>query len=121
MDPFVTKPIVLIAEELSPATVEALGPDFDVRSVDGTDRPALLAALATAQAVLIRSATKMDAEAIASSTTLKVIATMDNHDGRLNTGMTGVAKIEGQTMPVWKAFSQAIIRFVKVQVWSWIP
>ena len=74
MDPFVTKPIVLIAEELSPATVEALGPDFDVRSVDGTDRPALLAALATAQAVLIRSATKMDAEAIASSTTLKVIA-----------------------------------------------
>jgi putative peptide zinc metalloprotease protein len=24
-------------------------------------------------------------------------------------------------MPVWKAFSQAIIRFVKVQVWSWIP
>ena len=56
-----TKPIVLIAEELSPATVEALGPDFDVRSVDGTDRPALLAALADAHAVLIRSATKMDA------------------------------------------------------------
>ena len=44
-----SKPIVLIAEELSPATVDALGPDFDVRSVDGTDRPALLAALADAQ------------------------------------------------------------------------
>ena len=27
------KPIVLIAEELSPATVEALGSDFDIRSV----------------------------------------------------------------------------------------
>ena len=53
--------------------------------------------------------------------TVKVIATIDNHDGRLNTGMTGVAKIRGETMPVWKAFSQAIIRFVKVQVWSWIP
>ena len=39
------KPIVLIAEELSPATVEALGPDLDVRTVDGTDRAALLAAL----------------------------------------------------------------------------
>jgi len=35
----VSKPVVLIAEELSPATVDALGPDFDVRSVDGTDRP----------------------------------------------------------------------------------
>ena len=40
------RPVVLIAEELSPATVEALGPDFEVRSVDGTDRPALLAAVA---------------------------------------------------------------------------
>ena len=40
----VPKPVVLIAEELSPATIDALGPDFDVRQVDGTDRPALLAA-----------------------------------------------------------------------------
>ena len=45
-----SKPVVLIAEELSPATVDALGPDFDVRNVDGTDRPALLAALADANA-----------------------------------------------------------------------
>jgi len=70
----VTKPIVLIAEELSPATVDALGPDFDVRTVDGTDRPALLAALADASAVLVRSATKVDAEAIAAAPRLKVIA-----------------------------------------------
>ncbi|WP_344781919.1 phosphoglycerate dehydrogenase [Microbacterium kribbense] len=69
-----TKPVVLIAEQLSPATVDALGPDFDVRHVDGTDRPALLAALAEADAVLIRSATKMDAEAIAAAPRLKVIA-----------------------------------------------
>ena len=47
------KPVVLIAEQLSPATVEALGPDFDIREVDGTDRPALLSALADASAVLI--------------------------------------------------------------------
>ncbi|HEY8912114.1 phosphoglycerate dehydrogenase [Lacisediminihabitans sp.] len=68
------KPIVLIAEELSPATVEALGPDFDVRSLDGTDRPALLSALAEASAILIRSATQLDAEAIAAAKNLKVIA-----------------------------------------------
>ena len=67
-------PIVLIAEELSPATVEALGPDFDIRSVDGTDRPALLSALADASAILIRSATQVDAEAIAAAKSLKVIA-----------------------------------------------
>ncbi|WP_394768747.1 phosphoglycerate dehydrogenase [Lacisediminihabitans sp.] len=68
------KPIVLIAEELSPATVEALGPDFDVRSLDGTDRPVLLSALAEASAILIRSATQLDAEAIAAAKKLKVIA-----------------------------------------------
>jgi len=70
----VPKPVVLIAEELSPATIDALGPDFDVRHVDGTDRPALLAALADANAVLIRSATKVDAEAIAAAPKLQVIA-----------------------------------------------
>lgn len=68
------KPVVLLAENLSPATVEALGPDFDVRQVDGTDRPALLGALAESDAVLVRSATQMDAEAIAASPRLKVIA-----------------------------------------------
>lgn len=68
------KPIVLIAEELSLATVEALGPDFDVRNVDGTDRPALLSALAEADAILIRSATQVDAEAIAAAPKLKVVA-----------------------------------------------
>jgi D-3-phosphoglycerate dehydrogenase len=70
----VPKPVVLIAEELSPATIDALGPDFDVRHVDGTDRPALLSALAVANAVLIRSATKVDAEAIAAAPVLKVVA-----------------------------------------------
>jgi D-3-phosphoglycerate dehydrogenase len=61
----VSRPVVLIAEELSPATVEALGPDFDVRTCDGADRDQLLPALAEADAVLIRSATKVDAEALA--------------------------------------------------------
>lgn len=67
-------PVVLIAEELSPATVEALGPDFEVRHTDGADRTRLLADLPGADAVLIRSATRMDAEAIAAATNLKVIA-----------------------------------------------
>lgn len=72
--PLVTKPVVLIAEELSPATVDALGPDFEIRSVDGTDRPALLEALGSADAILVRSATQVDAEAIAAAPSLKVVA-----------------------------------------------
>ena len=50
-----TKPVVLIAEELSPATVEALGPEFEIRSCDGADRSQLLAAIADADALLVRS------------------------------------------------------------------
>ena len=42
MTSLVTKPVVLIAEELSPATVEALGPDFEIRSCNGADRAELL-------------------------------------------------------------------------------
>ncbi|MSW68327.1 MAG: phosphoglycerate dehydrogenase [Actinobacteria bacterium] len=71
----VAKPVVLIAEELSPATLEALGPDFEVRHCDGANRTELLQALALGvDAVLIRSATKMDAEAIGAAKGLKVIA-----------------------------------------------
>ena len=69
-----TTPVVLIAEELSPATIDALGPDFEVRHTDGSDRSALLPALDGVDAVLIRSATTMDAEAIAAARGLKVIA-----------------------------------------------
>ena len=100
------KPIVLIAEELSPATVEALGPDFDVRSVDGTDRPALLAALADASAVLIRSATKMDEEAIAAGRQLKVIARagvgLDNVDIKAAT-TAGVMVVNAPTSNIISA------------------
>jgi D-3-phosphoglycerate dehydrogenase len=71
----VAKPVVLIAEELSPATLDALGPDFEVRNCNGADRSELLAALSKGvDAVLIRSATKMDAEAISAAKGLKVIA-----------------------------------------------
>ncbi len=68
------RPVVLIAEELSPATVAALGPDFEVRDVDGTDRPALLAAVADADALLVRSATRVDAELLAAAKGLRVVA-----------------------------------------------
>ena len=106
-----TKPIVLIAEELSPATVEHLGPDFDVRSVDGTDRPALLAALAEASAVLVRSATQMDAEAIAAAKQLKVIARagvgLDNVDIPAAT-TAGVMVVNAPTSNITSAAELAI-------------
>src|SRR3712207_5667805 len=57
-----TPPVVLIAEQLAPSVLEVLGSDVEIRHVDGADRAALLPALADAAAVMIRSATQMDAE-----------------------------------------------------------
>ena len=106
-----SKPIVLIAEELSPATLEALGPDFEVRNVDGADRAALLPALKEANAVLIRSATKMDAEAIAAAPKLKVIARagvgLDNVDIKSATS-AGVMVVNAPTSNVISAAELAI-------------
>jgi D-3-phosphoglycerate dehydrogenase len=70
----VSKPVVLVAEELSPAGLELLEGEFEVRHADGADRAALLPALAEAAAVIIRSVTRMDAEAIAAAPVLRVIA-----------------------------------------------
>lgn len=52
---------------------------------------------------------------------VKVIAVLENPQGRLKTDMTGYAKIDGPTLPVWKAFLLSVLRFVNVQIWSWIP
>ena len=100
------KPIVLLAETLSPATVDALGPDFEIRSVDGTDREALFAALADADAVLIRSATRIDAEALSHAPVLKVVARagvgLDNVDIKAATA-AGVMVVNAPTSNIVSA------------------
>lgn len=101
-----TKPVVLIAEELSPATIEALGPDFDVRVVDGTDRPALLEAVHSASAILVRSATQVDAEVLTAAPNLKVIARagvgLDNVDIKAATA-AGVMVVNAPTSNIISA------------------
>jgi len=107
----VTKPVVLIAEELSPATIDALGPDFEVRTCDGANRSELLGALPEAEAVLIRSATKMDAEAIAAAKSLKVIARagvgLDNVDVPAAT-KAGVMVVNAPTSNITSAAELAV-------------
>ncbi|MFN8194658.1 MAG: phosphoglycerate dehydrogenase [Nocardioidaceae bacterium] len=105
------KPVVLIAEELSPATVEALGPDFDIRHCNGADRGELLPAIADADAVLVRSATKIDAEALAAATRLKVVARagvgLDNVDVKTST-QNGVMVVNAPTSNIVSAAELAV-------------
>ncbi len=105
------KPVVVIAEELSPATVDALGPDFDIRHVDGTDRTALLAAVSEAHALLVRSATQVDAEVFAAGPQLVVVARagvgLDNVDVTAAT-TAGVMVVNAPTSNIISAAELAI-------------
>jgi D-3-phosphoglycerate dehydrogenase len=107
----VTKPVVLIAEELSPATLEALGPDFEIRHCDGADRAVLLPAIVDVDAILIRSATQIDAEALAAARKLRVVARagvgLDNVDVSAAT-KAGVMVVNAPTSNITSAAEIAI-------------
>ena len=106
-----TKSIVLIAEELSPATIDALGPDFEIRRCNGANREELLAALVDVDAVLIRSATNIDQEALAVAKKLKVVARagvgLDNVDVKAAT-VAGVMVVNAPTSNITSASELAI-------------
>lgn len=102
---------MLIAEELSPATVEALGPDFEIVTCDGANRAELLAAIVDVDAVLVRSATQIDAEALAAARRLKVVARagvgLDNVDVPAAT-QAGVMVVNAPTSNIVSAAELAV-------------
>jgi D-3-phosphoglycerate dehydrogenase / 2-oxoglutarate reductase len=104
-------PVVLIAEELAPSVLEVLGGDVEIRHVDGADRAALLPALADAAAVMIRSATQIDAEALAAAPNLEVVARagigLDNVDVAAATER-GVMVVNAPTSNIVSAAEHAV-------------
>jgi D-3-phosphoglycerate dehydrogenase len=111
------RPVVLISEELSPATVDALGPDAEIRYCDGADRAQLLAALPEADALLVRSATRVDAEALGVARRLQVVARagvgLDNVDVPAAT-QAGVMVVNAPTSNVVSAAELAITLLLSV-------
>jgi D-3-phosphoglycerate dehydrogenase len=104
-------PVVLIAEELAPSVLEVLGTEVEIRHVDGADRAALLPALADAAAVMIRSATQIDAEALAAAPQLQVVARagigLDNVDVAAATER-GVMVVNAPTSNIVSAAEHAV-------------
>src|SRR5581483_11763976 len=103
--------VVLIAEKLSTSVVDMLSDSCELRHVDGTDRPALLAADADADALLVRSATMVDAEVFAAASRLKVVARagvgLDNVDVAPATSR-GVMVVNAPTSNIVSAAEHAI-------------
>ncbi len=110
-------PIVLVAEELSPAAIAQLESGFEVRHTNGADRSALLVALADADAVIVRSATRIDAEALAHGPKLRVVARagvgLDNVDVEAAT-KAGVMVVNAPTSNIVSAAEQAVALLLAV-------
>ena len=112
-----SRPVVLVAEELAPSALDVLATDFDVRTADGADRAALLPALAEADAVIVRSATQIDAEALAAAPRLKVVARagvgLDNVDVPAATAK-GVLVVNAPTSNIVSAAEHAVALLLAV-------
>jgi D-3-phosphoglycerate dehydrogenase len=106
-----SKPVVLVAEELSPAGIALLESDFEVRRVDGADRASLLAAVADVDAIIVRSATRVDAEVFAATPRIRVVARagvgLDNVDVEAAT-KAGVMVVNAPTSNIVTAAEHAI-------------
>ncbi|HZE17978.1 MAG TPA: phosphoglycerate dehydrogenase, partial [Mycobacterium sp.] len=104
-------PVVLIADKLAESTVAALGDQVEVRWVDGPDREKLLAAVPDADALLVRSATTVDAEVLAAAPKLKIVARagvgLDNVDVDAATER-GVLVVNAPTSNIHSAAEHAI-------------
>ncbi|MDV3127164.1 phosphoglycerate dehydrogenase [Mycobacterium sp. 21AC1] len=104
-------PVVLIADKLAESTVAALGDQVEVRWVDGPDREKLLAAVPEADALLVRSATTVDAEVLAAAPRLKIVARagvgLDNVDVDAATAR-GVLVVNAPTSNIHSAAEHAL-------------
>jgi D-3-phosphoglycerate dehydrogenase len=111
------RPVVLIAENLAESTLEVFGDEAEVRHVDGTDRPALFRALSEADALMVRSATKVDAEALRNAPRLKVVARagvgLDNVDVQAAT-TAGVMVVNAPTSNIVSAAEHAVALLLAV-------
>jgi D-3-phosphoglycerate dehydrogenase len=107
----VSLPVVLIADKLAESTVAALGDHVEVRWVDGPDRKKLLAAVPDADALLVRSATTVDAEVLGAAPKLKIVARagvgLDNVDVDAATER-GVLVVNAPTSNIHSAAEHAL-------------
>jgi D-3-phosphoglycerate dehydrogenase len=107
----VSLPVVVIADKLAESTVAALGEAVEVRWVDGPDREKLLAAVPDADALLVRSATTVDAEVLTAAPKLTIVARagvgLDNVDVDAATER-GVLVVNAPTSNIHSAAEHAV-------------
>jgi multidrug resistance efflux pump len=109
-------------EDMSRARVEIRVPESDVTEI-GVGHPVRLRLHAFPGREFIGRVDRIYPAAVVDAVGRYVICetVMDNDQELFRSGMTGFAKIEGTQMFVIQAFTRALVRFVKVEAWSWLP
>lgn len=52
---------------------------------------------------------------------VRVVAEVANPEGKLRPDMSGYAKVETVYFPLWYAYMRSIVRFLRIEIWSWVP
>lgn len=109
-------------EDSRQVRVEIALPEADTRGVSIGD-PVWLKVWSDSYRTFPGSVTEIDPKTTQETygAVVKVTAILQNPDLVLKTGMTGYAKIQAEETFVIVAFTKAWVRFVQVEVWSWLP
>ena len=67
------------------------------------------------------AATQLAPSKLATDNTVRVVADMPNADRRFLSQITGFAKIKTHWLPVGYVLSRLVVRWLRVQLWYWIP
>lgn len=97
-------------------------PEVDIGFVE-TGAATLLRPLALNEVELNGNVTAIapDINEVQFGRVMQVMTLLDNSNGLIKSGMTGYAKIESRELPLWNILSMGIMRFIKIELWSWLP
>ncbi|MBW4664696.1 MAG: HlyD family secretion protein [Chroococcus sp. CMT-3BRIN-NPC107] len=93
-----------------------LGRKVEIKLLSYSDKPIIGKVISIQPNAVSESTSNPERERV-----INVIVDIPNTEKKFKAGMTGYAKIEGKNLPVVVAFTRPIIRFIQVEVWSWLP
>jgi multidrug resistance efflux pump len=105
----------------------SVGAQAEVKLIAYAGKPLLGKVVAIEPTTITDSAFEVSAKAEDEDTSrdeprfVRVVVDLPNTQNVLKARMSGYAKLEGRTMPVLLAFTRSLVRFVEIELWSWLP
>ncbi|KUJ80070.1 HlyD family efflux transporter periplasmic adaptor subunit [Ruegeria profundi] len=117
-----TGDLLMEIEDHTVARAEIKVPEADVSLIEVGEKVRLKAwAMPDEEREGVVSAIAPVAETEEFGQVVRIKTFMSNENGLFRPGMTGYAKIDGEEMRVWEAYSRLLVRFFLIEIWGWIP